>query len=207
MKYTTFYNSKTKASKLIPLKLYRHLYKYLQNFIDIYLRINDEEIHNRLTKYRGINDLKKYKLTTDYIDPLEEFVAPYNAFSDHTLYLLTHAPCFVNLKIIDLRGNQIKSLLWLRPNIFEECLIQLEELYVDTIVNEGESYDVSFLFKSFYGIFNTLQVLWIEAKENNLYVENYEVSNINIDELSLDENNAVPDPYRRRRKKTIYKFK
>ena len=99
--------------------------------------------------------------------------------------MLTHSPSFVNLKIVDFRGNNIKSLLLLKINYSKSQGAVLEELYVDTIVNEGESYNISFLFEAAYKRFSNLKVLWIEAKSNNLFVE--------FGEEELDSNKFTHD--------------
>ena len=108
--------------------------------------MQNEEIQAKQINERGIDEFKQYQFMTDFIDPIEEFVVPDSYFSDHWLYLLTNSPSFANLKIIDFRGNPIKSLLLFKLNYFESQGTNLEELYVDTVVNEGNSYNISFFF-------------------------------------------------------------
>ena len=63
-------------------------------------------------------DFEAYEFKNDFIDSLQEFVFPNSCFSDHWLYCLIYSPSFINLRIIDLRGNNIKSLLTLKINLF-----------------------------------------------------------------------------------------
>ena len=157
---------------------------------------------------RTNEDFRAYKFAKDYIDPLEEFVFPNSCFTDHWLYCLLYSPSFENLKVIDLRGNQIKSLLLPKINYFDMEAPELEELYLDTVVSEGGSYNISFFFETFYQKFVNLSVLWIEAKQNNLWVENEQLKVVEDDgNISSSSNNSKSSSFAKKSKKRIMKYK
>ena len=87
--------------------------------------VQDENVDDRVN-----NDFKDYKLETDFINPLEVFSFRGNCFTDHWLFLLTHSPSFANLKVIDLRENNIKFLLCLKVNHEDIYAPMLKELYI-----------------------------------------------------------------------------
>ena len=173
--------------------------------------MESEEIQAKQISERGIDEFKQYQFVTGFIDPIEEFVVPDSYFSDHWLYLLTNSPSFVNLKIIDFRGNPIKSLLLFKLNYFESQGTNLEELYVDTVVNEGNSYNISFFFETFYERFNNLNVLWIEANSNNLFVENEELKiteeDQNLSDSSSEEVKSNSSNKKTKKRTLKYKFR
>ena len=92
--------------------------------------------------------------------------------TDHSLYILTHSSVFKNLKIIDFRGNAVKSLETLKINYHLVVLPSLKEFYVDWIVSSQEQrYNILFFFNGLIEIFTKLDVLWIEAKSNSLFIK------------------------------------
>ena len=178
------------------------------NNIDKILRINQEDIKEKNVSDRINEDFRAYEFEKDFIDPLEEFVFPNSCFTDHSLYCLLYSPSFENLKIIDLRGNQIKSLLLLKINYLDIEAPELEELYLDTIVSEGGSYNISFFFETFYQKFVNLSILWIEAKQNNLRVENEQLKVIEDDgNISSSSNHSKSSSFAKKNKKRIMKYK
>ena len=147
------------------------LYYFSYSDIEHILILKNHIVQEKNVDDRVNNDFKEYKFETDFIDPLEEFSFRENCFTDHWLFLLTHSPSFANLKVIDLRGNNIKSLLCLKVNHEEIYAPMLEELYIDTIVSKDEIYNISFLFEILSLKFEYLNVLWVEAYQYNLYWE------------------------------------
>ena len=84
--------------------------------------------------------------------------------TDHWLYILTHSPSFENLKIIDLRANPISSLKTLIAKGRGFYAPKLEELYLDTTVEDAkESHDISFFFNGYVDRLTKLKVLNIET--------------------------------------------
>lgn len=156
------------------------------------------------------DDFREYEFSSDYTDPLEEFIFPGNNFTDHCLYCLTHSPSFENLRVIDLRGNRIKSLLLLKVNYFEIEVPELQELYLDTVVSEGGAYNISFFFETFYQKFVNLNVLWIEAKDKRLIVENEQlkVAEQDLNQSSSSDHSRSSSFAKRNKKRTMkYKFR
>ena len=178
------------------------------NFIDKILRINQEDIREKNVSDRTNEDFRAYEFAKDFIDPLEEFVFPNSCFTDHWLYCLLYSPSFENLKVIDLRGNQIKSLLLLKINYFDIEAPELEELYLDTVVSEGGSYNISFFFETFYQKFVNLSFLWIEAKQENLRIENEQLKVAQDDgNISSSSNHSRSSSFAKKNKKRIMKYK
>ena len=92
--------------------------------------------------------------------------------SDHSLYILTHSSVFSHLRIIDFRGNWVKSLETLKVNYHLVILPSLKEFYVNWNVDSPEqSYNISFFFNGLIDRFTKLDVLWVEAKNNSLFVK------------------------------------
>ena len=120
------------------------------------------------------NDHKEYKIETDFKDQLEGFSFRENCFTDHWLFLLIQSPSFANLKVIDLRGNNIKSLMCLKVNHNEIYEPMLKELYIYILLAKTIPYNISFLFEILYLKFDYFNVLWVEAHEHNLYNEKEE---------------------------------
>jgi len=160
------------------------------------LKITDLNIRLKNQSDRCGDDFKHYEFREKCeIVPLEEIVVPGNNFNDHCLYVFTHCPSFANLKILDLRDNKISSLLTLnvkttqrqrekevqkdqaeeqkginRSNLSGLTACNLKELYLSTkVASKTDAYDISFFFLETIEVLKNLQVLWIEAKRNNLY--------------------------------------
>ena len=152
--------------------------------------VRDKATNSKSSIERKVEDFEHYDFFDDYVDPLEEFVAPYNNMTDHCLYILTHSPSFQNLKIIDLRANPISSLKTLIAKGRNFYAPKLEELYIDTTVEDTkESYDISFFFNGYVDRLTKLKVLYIESKENPLIVslddEVFQISKLSYIKLYL----------------------
>mmetsp|Transcript_25012 Transcript_25012/g.28718 ORF Transcript_25012/g.28718 Transcript_25012/m.28718 type:complete len:518 (+) Transcript_25012:452-2005(+) len=140
--------------------------------VDQILKICDVEVIEKSAENRRVEDFRKYEFRTDFVDPLIEFRVPYNLMTDHCLYILTHSKSFENLRVVDMRGNPISSLLSLKVNYYQFKAPNLEELYVDTTVSSKEtSYNISFFFTGLVPVLTRLKVLWIEAKVTPLFVQ------------------------------------
>ena len=107
---------------------------YLTIHLDKILKISWKEEQKTSDNERIKEDFNTYKFSSDFIDPIEEFVFPECAFTNHWLFCLTHSPSFENLRVIDLRRNPINSLLLLKQYYSEMRVPMLEELYLDTQV-------------------------------------------------------------------------
>mmetsp|Transcript_33731 Transcript_33731/g.38841 ORF Transcript_33731/g.38841 Transcript_33731/m.38841 type:complete len:392 (-) Transcript_33731:20-1195(-) len=71
-----------------------------------------------------------------------------------------------------MRGNAVKSLQVLNLNPEHFQVPNLEELYVSvTLANKDDSYNVAFFFDGQVDRLTQLKVLWVEAKDHPLYVE------------------------------------
>mmetsp|Transcript_12910 Transcript_12910/g.14800 ORF Transcript_12910/g.14800 Transcript_12910/m.14800 type:complete len:239 (-) Transcript_12910:1035-1751(-) len=143
-----------------------------QNFnaiksINTKVRVTDENIQKVEEDERRGENFKSYEFIDNTIDPLEEFEVPDNKLTDHVLYILMHSPCFSNLRVIDMRGNNLTSLATLKVNYFEMNIPNLEELYLScnahTPVMQN---DISFFFLGLYEKITKLHVLWLEANHN-----------------------------------------
>lgn len=169
---------------------------------------SDESYGHRLYSYHEEKEydyslLDKYEFLDDTADSLEEFVAQYSNLTDHTLYILTHSPCFSNLKVLDLRnGGSINTLMTLKTSYSKLNVASLEELYLN--VNHGsrrKTYNISFLFICADGKFAKLKVLWIEnfgASLKAKYEDSHGLMDGSEEEKMVDTHTAkLPASYRK----------
>ena len=93
----------------------------------------------------------------------------------------------MNLRVIDFRGNSIKSLSTLQVNAHQFVAPVLEELYIDfEIVVEDASRDISFIFTGVIDPLIKLRVLWVNALKNKLLVENIQMASLSYRKLYLN---------------------
>lgn len=96
--------------------MYRDIDRYRSDLVDL----NEE---NEMFKEYGYKD--------DMIDPIEELRLRGNKLSNVTFYHLAHSPSFQNLKVLDLRENNISSVSSLNVNRLHIQLPALKEFYLD----------------------------------------------------------------------------
>ena len=74
----------------------------------------------------------------------------------------------------------------LKVNMVKFFAPLLEELYIDTTVDTPEeSYDISFFFCGLIHQVSNLKVLWLEAKKNQLSIEESEIASLAVQKLTL----------------------
>jgi hypothetical protein len=118
--------------------------------------------------------------------------------NDHNLYAITHSGSFSNLKVLDLRGNNLKFPMTLKVNFHKFDVPLLEELYLKFYLEKSQnevknkknlynfSTDISFVFSDLIPQLNKLKVLWLKGVKHQLIVSEFKIQNLEYRKLHLD---------------------